>query len=50
MIDYATAFGSLGSTVSSALGDALPVVVPIFGALVGLSVFVGVLGKFGLRR
>lgn len=50
MIDYAQAFASLGTTVASALGDAIPVVVPIFGALVGLSVFIGVLGKFGLRK
>lgn len=50
MIDYGQAFASLGTTVTSALTDAIPVVVPIFGALVGLSVFIGVLGKFGLRQ
>lgn len=50
MIDYGQAFASLGTTVGSALSDAIPVVVPIFGALVGLSIFVGVLGKFGLRQ
>lgn len=50
MIDYGEAFGALGTTIATALGDALPVVVPIFAALIGLSVFIGVLGKFGLRR
>ena len=49
-IDYSTAFASLGTTISSALTGALPVVVPIFGALVGLSIFIHVLGKFGISR
>lgn len=49
-IDYGVAFAALGTSISAALADALPIVVPVFGALVGLSVFVGVLGKFGLSR
>jgi hypothetical protein len=50
VIDYGTAFAALGTSVSSAVTDALPIVVPIFGALVGLGVFVSLLAKFGIRR
>lgn len=50
LIDYSTAFASLGTTVGSAITSALPVIVPVFAALVGLGVFVGLLSKFGLRR
>lgn len=49
-IDYGTAFAGLNTAVTSGLTDALPVGTPLFGALVGLSVFINVLGKFGIRR
>jgi hypothetical protein len=49
-IDYATTFASLGTTVFGALSSALPIVVPVFGGLVGLSIFIHVLGKFGISR
>lgn len=49
-IDYATVFAALPTAIGSAVTDALPVVVPVFGALVGLGVFISVLGKFGISR
>lgn len=49
VIDYGTAFGSLDTSIAAALTDALPIIVPIFGALVGLTIFLRVLGKFGVR-
>ena len=49
-IDYGTVFAALPTSIASAVTDALPVVVPVFGALVGLSIFLHVLGKFGISR
>lgn len=49
-IDYDLVFASLPTAISAAITDALPVVVPVFGALVGLGVFLSVLGKFGISR
>lgn len=49
-IDYSTAFAALGPGITSALTSALPIVVPVFAALVGLTVFISVLRKFGIGR
>ena len=50
-IDYGTVFAALPTSISSAVTDALPVVVPVFGALVGLSILIARrLGDTRIRR
>lgn len=49
-MDFGTLLAPVGTGVTDAIADVLPVAIPILVALAGISIALRVLGKFGARR
>lgn len=48
--DWATLFGPVASGVTDAITALLPVVIPVFVLLAGISIAPKILAKFGVRK
>jgi len=49
-MDIVAEFGTIATDALAAIGDLLPIVVPVFGALVLIPLGIGLFRKFGVRR
>lgn len=49
-MDVDTIFGPVATSALAAITELVPIVVPVFGALVLIPLAIGVFRKFGVRR
>lgn len=49
-MEWDTVFGTVGTGIQSAITDIVPLALPIFIAVVGISLAVKIFGKFGARK
>lgn len=49
-MDWATTIGGLATALEDIIEDVVPAIWPVFALLVGVSLVVFLLGKFGIRR
>jgi len=49
-MDFATLLGPIATGAANAITAAVPIGVPVIVLLIGIGVFMRVLGKFGVKR